>query len=72
MNFFLKPIMSLVFRLPFCRHLPDKVIVCLKCGSENNTLKMTEWITGYKIKNEGRTNFNRICLDCDYEWKMKA
>gem|GEM_PF-4863654 len=71
MNFFSKLFVSFAFRLPFFRYLPDKVILCPQCGSENNTLRMTEWATGYQIKNEGKTKFNRLCLNCHFEWKMK-
>lgn len=41
---------------------------CPKCGSTNTTLRMTDWIIGHQVKDNGRTTFACVCNDCGHLW----
>lgn len=51
---------------PFQRDEPRK---CPKCGSTNTTLRMTDWIIGHQVKDNGCTTFACVCIDCDHLWE---
>jgi len=44
---------------------------CPKCGSSNTTLKLTEWIIGVDVKDNGYTSYARCCNDCGNTWKRE-
>lgn len=64
------------------RHLPSffprkEVIVrprvacwssCPKCGSGEYTQRLTDWVIGYGVKNNGMTQFTKTCRRCGHEW----
>jgi DNA-directed RNA polymerase subunit M/transcription elongation factor TFIIS len=42
---------------------------CPKCGSTDTTLRMTEWIIGYQVQDNGRTAFACVCNACGQMWE---
>jgi DNA-directed RNA polymerase subunit M/transcription elongation factor TFIIS len=42
---------------------------CPQCGSPEYTQILTDWIIGYKVKNNGQTTFVKHCTKCGYEWR---
>jgi hypothetical protein len=46
-------------------------VICPKCGSQDVTLMLTEWIIGHQVENNGRLAFCNICKACEHRWERE-